>query len=133
MLRRTIGSVLLVLVTVGVVGGTAYAVLLGCGGSAPPAPTVSEPVAPAAPAEVGLATGGGYGKAVFVVYPSVPVGPDHVCYVTVPTAEGSTRVDCDSQYIIVCDREIPTDRPFCTLVSEIGSDRESAYPKHKRQ
>jgi hypothetical protein len=117
-----------------VVGGTAYGLLLGCAEGAPavvPTRTEAEQTA-----EVGLAYGGGYGKAVFVVYPQVNpgvmAGKDE-CYIVVPGADGPRNVDCNSQYIVACDIDVPKDRPFCAIVSEIGSDRESAYPKHKRQ
>ena len=119
-------------VTVAVVGGTGYAVLLGCASDPAPAATGENKSAEES-AEVGLAYGGGYGKAVFVVYPGVNVGPNQECFVDVPTADGPRKIECNSQYVVVCDRDIPNDRPFCTLVSEIGSDRESAYPKQKRQ
>jgi len=123
-----------VLVTLGttVVGGTAYALLLGCADT--PAVVNTDPQQAA---EVGLAYGGGYGKAIFVVYPSVQPGvyggANTECYLDVPTTDGNKRIDCNTQYVVACDRDIAADRPFCTIVSEIGPDRESAYPKHKRQ
>jgi hypothetical protein len=122
------------LATTAVVGGTAYALLLGCA-EGQPAPVKAAP--PAQSAEVGLAYGGGYGKAVFIVYPSVDpgvyAGNNTECYIDVPGADGRRKVDCNSQYIVACDIDVPADRPFCAIISEIGSDRESAYPKHKRQ
>ncbi|MCC6625492.1 MAG: hypothetical protein IT385_29910 [Deltaproteobacteria bacterium] len=124
--------VLLLTVATTVVGGTAYALLLGCAESPAVVNTENRQGA-----EVGLAYGGGYGKAIFVVYPVIDPGvyggSGTECYLDVPTVEGQKRVDCNTQYVVACDRDIPADRPFCTIVSEIGTDRESAYPKHKRQ
>jgi hypothetical protein len=118
-----------------VVGGTAYGLLLGCAEGTPSVIPTARTEAEQT-AEVGLAYGGGYGKAVFVVYPQVNpgvmAGKDE-CYIVVPGADGPRNVDCNSQYIVACDIDVPKDRPFCAIVSEIGSDRESAYPKHKRQ
>jgi hypothetical protein len=118
----------LVLATAGIVGGTAVAILLGCGGPE----TVATPV-PGGMTEVQLAQGGGYGKAVFIVNPHYDRRRNEDCYVSVPTSEGDKKVACKTAYVVGCDIDIPTDKPFCVLVREIGVDRESAYPKHKRQ
>jgi hypothetical protein len=80
-------------------------------------------------AKVYLAQGGGYGKAVFIVSPVVSKS----CKVSVDTETGPKELDCNSEYIMSCDIDIPEDKPFCQLAREIGVDRESTYPKDRRQ
>ncbi len=81
-------------------------------------------------ASVKLVSGGAYGKAIFVVSPVVT---DRDCAIEVDTTQGPVKLDCNSEYIVACDIDIPLDRPFCQLVREIGTERDSAYPKQRRQ
>ena len=130
-MRGIFGRLVVGVATVAVIGTTAYAVLLGCGSDAPARKKQTKE-----PARVQLAHGGGYGKAVFIVAPEKPKVDRRRredCYVTVDTVDGPQKVECDSSYVVACDIDIPRDKPFCVLVREVGVDRESAYPKHKRQ
>ena len=79
--------------------------------------------------EVNLVRGGAYGKAIFIVKPVVT---DQFCAILVDGEDGKDYVDCNTQYLVGCDIDIPQDEPFCRLVREIGSERDSIYPKDRR-
>tara|TARA_B100000674_G_scaffold464847_1_gene447207 strand:+ start:163 stop:486 length:324 start_codon:yes stop_codon:yes gene_type:complete len=80
--------------------------------------------------EVSLIHGGSYGKAVFVVNPIVS---DKDCAISVDTQDGSETVDCNTAYLVTCDIDIPTNKPFCQLAREIGVERDSTYPAERRK
>jgi len=80
--------------------------------------------------EVHMVNGGSYGKGLFVVSPAVE---DGTCAISVKAANGTKKIDCNTQYLVTCDVDIPKDKPFCQLVSEIGTEHESVYPKARRQ
>ncbi len=83
----------------------------------------------AAAATVYLVESGAYGKGIFMVAPAA----DKSCSVQVKGNKPEpTDLDCSSQYVIGCDIDVASSQPFCQLVREIGTDRESAYPQSKR-
>ncbi len=76
-----------------------------------------------------MAEGGTFGKAVFIVS---PVNTDPDCQIEVDSQDGKRLLDCNSEYVIGCDVSIPGTQPFCQLVTEIGPERDSSYPKTRR-
>ena len=74
--------------------------------------------------------GGAYGKAIFVVR---PVDTDQRCQIQVKTSDGRDSVDCNTEYLVACDIDIPLDQPFCQLVRELGVERDSVYPATRRK
>lgn len=106
-----------------IVGLAAIALQPGCGfGQA------ATQAAKTQSSNVYLVKGGAYGKGLFIVQPLID---DPKCKVDVNG--GEAELDCNSEYVISCDITLPNTRPFCSLVSEIGVDRQSAYPREKRQ
>ncbi len=81
-------------------------------------------------ANVRLVQGGAYGKAIFVVR---PVDTDQRCQIQVKTSDGRDSVDCNNEYLVACDIDIPLDQPFCQLVRELGVERDSVYPATRRK
>lgn len=75
---------------------------------------------------VKMVENGVYGKAVFIVSPR-SIRSD--CLVKVNAANGQKDLDCNSDYLIACDVERPTGTPFCALLTEVGANRSSAYPR----
>jgi hypothetical protein len=69
------------------------------------------------------------GKALFVVSPKYLDNQN--CDVLV---KGKTKnmVSCNSEYLLSCDANRPTNKPFCELMTEKGSVRDSYYPKKRR-
>jgi hypothetical protein len=64
------------------------------------------------------------GKGLFVVRPHAE---DADCQLKLASPNGTTPLDCSSEYLVACDASAPESKPFCSVVRETGPVRDSIY------
>ena len=55
------------------------------------------------------------------------------CQLKLASPNGSTPMDCSSEYLVACDASTPESKPFCRVVRESGPVRDSIYPASRRE